>query len=952
MPKLNHENLGGIMRDVFLPGVILETYPESPDTPPEKWDTADVEISTDFSPSGETYLNIPIFYHCDNYRDYRANRAIQDGARGFSRGDNVVCRCHLPQPGHQVTDPEGNPRQFEEVMVVAHAGGPKKCEYNYVFVRAGLNELEELEPPFGEWEYYEESEWWEYFRHDEESLKDEYCTIYDMLTGDLAKIPNLEINLNAESRDDWEFYEFPISLNEIKPYLDTALFRGQELFIRAEQGDSEIRWAKAESINWREDHNGYDIMDADGASLGGHFLEYQFKFDPIEEKFNKLREAFQVEGDGVLDGTWPKIQEKFDSYYDTFQEYKGRSKAFDLVENNGILVDGSSSGESESEWNPATKPMPNEVALEIARLKTQLNQIEIAIQDQDNLITQHELDIMRYEAKIPELEEERAVLEEKKQEALDTADALENAGWLEPAAMAREQAALLQEEINNIENQISGFQDAISFAQEAISRAEEEKEELRDQIVDIEQLIVDLQNGENPFSSMVAKGVDGQRLSGNSVEARTAYGENEIWACGMNTYQGMVVSYCDEKWKFLRVQDFLPVIPIGMTDPKFWGTTAGNEAKMMADVSMSLAAAATKAPLQGDSIFVQGGLKRLNEGYFHRTSWPAITNQVVRTWAEKDIQTEKQEHVPDLSIDTETFPASVSAQTLPIPEDTENEPSYMTAINTRLEKTQVWHRWDNWMNTMNCMYATEQMMDLTWFFDSNGQEWGMTQFFWDTPIGSMYLIPPSFNAGLWLLQGLNLSNSVFTCRKDWPLHLKTHQITKHSAKSVLQIYVVQRQAVTLWNEDQGSFCVQNEYFGPYQSVVEQHKQNDEYETPHPVSYTTNGHAFFELPEEHRDEEPDRYDYLDTLFLMRDDDKRNSMQGNRHELEVHAAVDLYNDLEAEHERRCPTDQERNQDLENCIYDLCEHILTLPDDPEDDPKDLPKEFTPLYVTADLL
>jgi len=157
----------------------------------------------------------------------------------------------------------------------------------------------------------------------------------------------------------------------------------------------------------------------------------------------------------------------------------------------------------------------------------------------------------------------------------------------------------------------------------------------------------------------------------------------------------------------------------------------------------------------------------------------------------------------------------------------------------------------------------------------------------------------------------------------------------------LQIYLVQRQAISLWGKDDDGLVVQKAYKSPLECFKDKYA-NDEVD---PVSYTGSGFPYFSLPWE-ADGEASQKDEVEPLYLMRGDDTRGNFQNNRHELQVIAAMDVYNSLLAEHGRRCPSDQERNQGLENAIYDLIEHMLT------QDTEEMPKEFEPVHLDAEIL
>lgn len=284
---------------------------------------------------------------------------------------------------------------------------------------------------------------------------------------------------------------------------------------------------------------------------------------------------------------------------------------------------------------------------------------------------------------------------------------------------------------------------------------------------------------------VAAKGTDGVTLSGGSYHLQAAFGEDEIWVCAKNVYMGMIVSYCDSKWKFTRLREFPPVLTIG--NPILGKLTSGGIApggNVLGDVSIALAASITQS---GDAnIFSYGALKRINEGALHRTSHPALKTMGFGSWLAKQ----------------NTIPKNTT------------EPVFQTAINTRLESVDAWYRYDNWMNSIQCSSASYGV-DRTWWFASSAQQWRIKSYFIDTPIGSMWYSSPVVEVALWHITGFNILLGGPTCRKDVPL--KTHFIrhTKHTQRIVTQVYIAQRQGVTLWDDPERTFIRQEPYKGVY-----------------------------------------------------------------------------------------------------------------------------------------
>lgn len=83
MPKLDHPNIGDVLKYVYLQGVI--TSVNSGD------DTAGVSIPS----IGMTAGNVPIFYHCTPDAVLRDNGALEGASGAFSEDDEVIVRCEI-----------------------------------------------------------------------------------------------------------------------------------------------------------------------------------------------------------------------------------------------------------------------------------------------------------------------------------------------------------------------------------------------------------------------------------------------------------------------------------------------------------------------------------------------------------------------------------------------------------------------------------------------------------------------------------------------------------------------------------------------------------------------------------------------------------------------------------------------------------------------------------------
>jgi hypothetical protein len=80
MARINIENIGGVVDSRFRKARILKLYPKD--------DTADIELVD----TGEKYLKVPIFYHCEPEAKQRENGALEGAAAAFEEDDIVYVK--------------------------------------------------------------------------------------------------------------------------------------------------------------------------------------------------------------------------------------------------------------------------------------------------------------------------------------------------------------------------------------------------------------------------------------------------------------------------------------------------------------------------------------------------------------------------------------------------------------------------------------------------------------------------------------------------------------------------------------------------------------------------------------------------------------------------------------------------------------------------------------------
>jgi hypothetical protein len=374
----------------------------------------------------------------------------------------------------------------------------------------------------------------------------------------------------------------------------------------------------------------------------------------------------------------------------------------------------------------------------------------------------------------------------------------------------------------------------------------------------------------------------GQALKGRSYHMQTAFGEDEIWVCAKNIYMGIVVDACDAQWKFVRLSTLPPALAIGneaanrLSGSSYYGAMFGLIA--MNDIFLMLAADISQG---GDNnIYSYGTLKRINDGGFHRTSHPALKTAGVGSWRMT------QGNIP------------FSPQ----------EPVFFTALNTRSEHIEVWDRYDNWMNTLQYSCASPGV-DRTWWFKSNAEQWRIKALYIDTPIGSMWHAAPEWEAAVWYVSGVAFSPSAITARRDKVINTQFVRQTKHNRSVVAQIYIVQRQAVSMFQNPTLSFVKQELNKGVYDCI-----------DPETIKYVGGLDYDAMTPEEKRAKVSDRI-YLRSAYPGEVGyAPPAALRSSRNEVEIMAACDLYSTLKTAFGECSPTRQVRRGLLEYEIQKL--------------------------------
>ena len=369
---------------------------------------------------------------------------------------------------------------------------------------------------------------------------------------------------------------------------------------------------------------------------------------------------------------------------------------------------------------------------------------------------------------------------------------------------------------------------------------------------------------------------NGKALKGRSYHMQTAFGEDEVWACAKDLYSGIVIDSCDAKWKFVRLSTIPPYIPVA--PPSY------TEPLTLAEISLLMATTLTN--IDDGNIFSYGTLKRINDGGFHRTSHPALKTSGVGSWRMT------QGKIPYNPL----------------------EPVFFTAMNTRSENIDVWDRYDNWMNSFQYSCATYGV-DRTWWFKSNAEQWRIKASYIDTPIGSMWYAAPEWEAAVWYLDGVAFSPGDITARRDKVINTQFIRQTKHNRSVIAQIYIVQRQAVTMYEDPALSFVKQELNKGVYDCLV-----------PESVKYV-GGLDYDTMTSEQKKAAISNRVYLRTIYPGEVGySPPAALRSNRNEVEIMAACDLYSTLKTTYGDCSPTRQIRNGLLEYEIQKLITKYYT--------------------------
>jgi hypothetical protein len=876
LPKKDHPTLGDVQQHVYLRATIKAVYLNSPLVEERLWDTADIELD-----EGGTYLTCPILYHCSLWRQLRGNGSVESGGRAFIAGDQVFV---LAKKAEEKIMEDGCQKFYSEVTVLGFVNGPKKCAYNYALVRISKDDLLPLEPPFGTTSYDSETDTWSYTDDDPDSHSGEMCIFYDYHS---QGYPEIRV-----ARDNYgTTVNFPCTVEYIKPFLDEIEFRDVELFDLVPQGNKEddpgLKFPEASgSVDWRSDISGKD--------LGVNTIDHSV--NPVQQMFLDLRGAFVGDKEGLSTGNFVELDEEFAAYFGTLEdpqnskimEWAARSKGFMYDVRANEAVPGSVTSEQQ-----LISEMDEEMQLAVhnylQRLQREITSIEERLEEKPAEIVNLEELLVTVAERIPPLQDALAKAE-------ITLARLRNAGWGgDVIAMAQANVDRFDTELNSLLQ----LQEEIPSIR--IPHIENEILELQTARQERIEQIQAAAMGEVPFSFTAAYLPDGSVAYNNSVHVAAGYGEDEIWVCGKETYMGIIISYCDKKWKFQRLRRIPPSIPIPGSavsrlagDAAFGAVAPGmagaNTGQMVADIGAVIATdIILNSSLGGDTdIFTVALLKRINEGEYHRDSFPA------------------------------DYDGSYLALTTPIPEDQYNEPQYKTALNVRKEAVRVWDRRDNWHNTIGLSFA-EFTADRTWWFWSEAQEWRWECRFLDTPLGSMMLETPAFSAGLWWMLELITPMSVY--RHDETVFSSQVRIAKQSARMCLQLYLVQRQGLTLWAETEDDFVKQELTIGPYSCKI----ARDGHDSVRFVEVEGEMQFYDDLDEETKAGlTEDRYYVSQVENSTAFSNMRGGLHLGRNEIEVLAGFETWNRLYLGTRRRCPRDQQRNPYFEQAINELVQYF----------------------------
>lgn len=414
-----------------------------------------------------------------------------------------------------------------------------------------------------------------------------------------------------------------------------------------------------------------------------------------------------------------------------------------------------------------------------------------------------------------------------------------------------------------------------------------------------------------------ATGVRGEEtLPAMSLHQQVAYGENEFWVCGRNIYLGMIVSFCDAAWKYVRFDTLPNTIPNAndaMDRVASWAAFSqalpgAGVVGLLSNVGMAVAASQFS---DFGGIFTFAALKRINEGALHRTSYPVAPAQ---RWLS---------------------PGSFRLEQRPIPGVKDVITPDVTARNCRLERVSAWVRYDNWQNTLGLSSSMAEA-DRTWFFRVWATQTSYDASYWDTPLGTMFYAAPWQRTVLWWMYGLTFSSADLTARQDWPIKTDHWAVARQTSRALLQIYVVHRRGITLTGpalESAGRFWIQETLTPPWDCLpapadlgepVEQadtDTMNAPPETAY-AGYVQNGqrHVSTLTPAEIMALlEPLRFIHTGSADIP------SPLRSNRNEIEIMAAADMYGTLQRRTGGKRPQDQERDAGLEHAIADVIKMAL---------------------------
>ena len=778
MPKLDHKDLGDTLSYVYLPGLVTAVYPGSKETPDAKKDTADVTIKN--GNTTLTFTSCPIFYHCSSSGIARDNGSIENASRGFTVGDEALCRCHIKAAKDSKTETPS----FDKVVLVGHVSGVKRCSYKFAFLRIGASELKPLATPLGKWDYSDASKKYVYTAFDKDSHKDEMCIVYDAVTKALASIVD-------PTKDGTVKYQFPCSVESLKPFLDSVdLELDRELFNWTYQGSAPdtIQFASAYP-NYNADFEG-KLLGVNATGVPYESYLYDNEVQALFTRFtNNVMSSTSAE---ISSGKFSRFDSLKASSESSFVDYSNRSPGF-LVETRSSKCPGALTGEEK----------PQFVLDEIARLSAKRIEYKSAASVQ-------KLKRSDLAAVITGLTNEIA-----------SAGAL-----LESLVRDFNNSNLSVDNATALAKQISDLSISLESSRSVLARKVADALALDSVIASIEESIAELDGQISDLnsyraSSSPAISPSGAPLANSSYHVQSLYGENEYWLCAKNTYMGIVISYCDEFWKFIRVES-IPSTALPAGNPALAALSSGlAPMSPMANVGMAVAASITQSVTNG-SIFDYSMLKRFNEGCIHRTTAPAVCG--VPALAQED-------SVTGSTIKNFNGVGSYLLTQNPH-EERADDPSFFSAVNSRLEHIDCWNRYDNWMNSVQLCSHSPQA-NPTWHFRSFANQWRLSSVYIDTPIGSFLYGAPRLQAGIFYMYQVTVQGS--TARNDLPFRAQFTAKTRQTGACCMQIYIVQRQSLTAWNEkvDAKEFVRQALRYGPYDSfnVAENYVAGSEPPTP-------------------------------------------------------------------------------------------------------------------------